>query len=161
MTSQPTWLPCAVYHSMAARLGMWYLHSFRLVRSTCLMSLPCCSIWRQGSLQMAAYTARKAAHKACSRAGRAITTQPLSVDMASTIYMLNPGADLPATQAAFEASFSSQKTWHVSRSYYRYKSTMSDRSCPVACLVIPLEEEAYALWSADGNWAHLVAGQQW
>lgn len=33
--------------------------------------------------------------------------------MASTVYMLNPGADLPSTQAAFETMFLAHKTWLV------------------------------------------------
>lgn len=41
------------------------------------------------------------------------TVEPLLVDMASTLYMLNPGADLPSTQAAFETFFSSQSSWKV------------------------------------------------
>jgi hypothetical protein len=33
--------------------------------------------------------------------------------MASTFYMLNPGGDLPATQAAFETLFTGQPQWRV------------------------------------------------
>jgi len=33
--------------------------------------------------------------------------------MTSTVYMLNPGGDLPTTQAAFEALFAAHPQWQV------------------------------------------------
>ena len=40
--------------------------------------------------------------------------QHAAVNIASTLYMLNPSGDLPTTQAAFQALFAGQQTWQVS-----------------------------------------------
>jgi hypothetical protein len=70
-----------------------------------------------GSLHCAAYNAARqaAAGEVKWAAGKSAGSggKERAVDMASTVYMLNPGGDLPATQAAFETLFTGQPQWQV------------------------------------------------
>lgn len=72
-----------------------------------------CRIYRAPSLACAAAVAARqpsAAEDSSADAAREVT----AVNMASTVYMVNPAGDLSTTQATFEETFRQQHTWQVS-----------------------------------------------
>ncbi len=72
-----------------------------------------CRIYRAPSLACAAaVAARQPSAPAGTSADRA--RESTAVNMANTVYMVNPAGDLSSTQATFEETFRQQHTWQVS-----------------------------------------------
>ena len=72
-----------------------------------------CRIYRAPSLACAAAVAARqpSALEGSSADGPKEAT---AVNMANTVYMVNPAGDLSTTQATFEETFRQQHTWQVS-----------------------------------------------
>ncbi len=72
-----------------------------------------CRIYRAPSLACAAaVAARQPSAPAETSADGA--SEATAVNMANTVYMVNPAGDLSTTQATFEETFRQQHTWQVS-----------------------------------------------
>lgn len=74
-----------------------------------------CRMYRSPSLACAAAVAARQHPSCCS----SHQNQPkdcraqVAVDLASTVYMVNPAGDLASTQSTFEKTFSGQESWQV------------------------------------------------
>ena len=71
-----------------------------------------CRIYRTPSLACAAAVAARQVSSPADAANQAVHAAT-SVDISSTVYMVNPAGDLSSTQATFEETFKQQKSWQV------------------------------------------------
>lgn len=69
-------------------------------------------MYRIPSLACAAAVAARQVSSPADVAGQAVHTAT-TVDMSSTVYMVNPAGDLSSTQATFEETFRQQESWQV------------------------------------------------